>query len=257
MPLNTNGRRITCSKRNYLLNFNKATIILSGSFVLFVQIVAGKNNTFLFLEFFLVFFLLIIFLNVVKMCAFSYFSRFRFEFCEAVYGLNWIVWFSHFCVLRCSLRRTCLSWLLTWLRANTWTVTDCRRSFDSTVITCTWREIMTAPSSSTFGELHSYHSHSNKSDQIQYVRFDWLVFSHVFLHSTIGKLEPSYVIRKFLDAQRIHNLTAYLQALHRKSLANADHTTLLLNCYTKLKDSSKLEEFIKVMGSRVQDKRRI
>ncbi|XP_078786422.1 vacuolar protein sorting-associated protein 11 homolog isoform X1 [Oryzias latipes] len=62
---------------------------------------------------------------------------------------------------------------------------------------------------------------------------------------TIGKLEPSYVIRKFLDAQRIHNLTAYLQALHRKSLANADHTTLLLNCYTKLKDSSKLEEFIK------------
>uniref|UniRef100_A0A8B9R7R9 Vacuolar protein sorting-associated protein 11 homolog n=1 Tax=Astyanax mexicanus TaxID=7994 RepID=A0A8B9R7R9_ASTMX len=63
---------------------------------------------------------------------------------------------------------------------------------------------------------------------------------------TIGKLEPSYVIRKFLDAQRIHNLTAYLQALHRQSLANADHTTLLLNCYTKLKDSSKLEEFIKV-----------
>lgn len=56
------------------------------------------------------------------------------------------------------------------------------------------------------------------------------------------------MIRKFLDAQRIHNLTAYLQTLHRQSLANADHTTLLLNCYTKLKDSSKLEEFIKVWG---------
>ncbi|KAK3522019.1 hypothetical protein QTP70_021383 [Hemibagrus guttatus] len=68
---------------------------------------------------------------------------------------------------------------------------------------------------------------------------------------TIGKLEPSYVIRKFLDAQRIHNLTAYLQALHRQSLANADHTTLLLNCYTKLKDSSKLEEFIKSRESEV------
>uniref|UniRef100_A0A8C9FZC4 RING-type domain-containing protein n=1 Tax=Pavo cristatus TaxID=9049 RepID=A0A8C9FZC4_PAVCR len=65
---------------------------------------------------------------------------------------------------------------------------------------------------------------------------------------TIGKLEPSYVIRKFLDAQRIHNLTAYLQTLHLQSLANADHTTLLLNCYTKLKDSTKLEEFIKVTG---------
>lgn len=56
------------------------------------------------------------------------------------------------------------------------------------------------------------------------------------------------MIRKFLDAQRIHNLTAYLQTLHRQSLANADHTTLLLNCYTKLKDSLRLEEFIKVWG---------
>ncbi|XP_072041834.1 vacuolar protein sorting-associated protein 11 homolog [Amphiura filiformis] len=61
---------------------------------------------------------------------------------------------------------------------------------------------------------------------------------------TIGRLEPSYVIRKFLDAQRIHNLTAYLQALHKETLANEDHTTLLLNCYTKLKDNSKLDEFI-------------
>lgn len=61
---------------------------------------------------------------------------------------------------------------------------------------------------------------------------------------TIGKLEASYVIRKFLDAQRIHNLTAYLQSLHKKDLATEDHTTLLLNCYTKLKDISKLNEFI-------------
>lgn len=34
--------------------------------------------------------------------------------------------------------------------------------------------------------------------------------------ATIGCLEPSYVIRKFLDAQRIHNLTAYLEALHAR-----------------------------------------
>eukprot|EP01137_Pigoraptor_chileana_P023996 Opistho-2@91225 len=61
---------------------------------------------------------------------------------------------------------------------------------------------------------------------------------------TIGHLEPSYVIRKFLDAQRIHNLTSYLQELHEHGSANADHTTLLLNCYTKLKDVKKLDEFI-------------
>lgn len=35
-----------------------------------------------------------------------------------------------------------------------------------------------------------------------------------------------------------------MQALHKEGLANEDHTTLLLNCYTKLKDQSKLDEFI-------------
>ncbi|CAI2179070.1 378_t:CDS:10 [Funneliformis geosporum] len=62
---------------------------------------------------------------------------------------------------------------------------------------------------------------------------------------TIGQLEPSYIIRKFLDAQRIHNLVNYLQELHSHSLANSDHTTLLLNCYTKLKDVARLDQFIK------------
>eukprot|EP00879_Flechtneria_rotunda_P007092 GHRR01007444.1.p1 GENE.GHRR01007444.1~~GHRR01007444.1.p1 ORF type:complete len:921 (+),score=350.13 GHRR01007444.1:614-3376(+) len=61
---------------------------------------------------------------------------------------------------------------------------------------------------------------------------------------TIGHLEPSYVIRRFLDAQRIHSLTRYLEELHARGLAGADHTTLLLNCYTKLKDVAKLDAFI-------------
>ncbi|XP_010244136.1 PREDICTED: vacuolar protein-sorting-associated protein 11 homolog isoform X1 [Nelumbo nucifera] len=63
--------------------------------------------------------------------------------------------------------------------------------------------------------------------------------------NTIGHLEPSYVIQKFLDAQRIYNLTNYLENLHEKGLASKDHTTLLLNCYTKLKDVEKLNMFIK------------
>eukprot|EP00262_Sarcandra_glabra_P019055 TRINITY_DN7040_c0_g4_i1.p1 TRINITY_DN7040_c0_g4~~TRINITY_DN7040_c0_g4_i1.p1 ORF type:complete len:606 (-),score=103.23 TRINITY_DN7040_c0_g4_i1:73-1812(-) len=63
--------------------------------------------------------------------------------------------------------------------------------------------------------------------------------------NTIGHLEPSYVIQKFLDAQRIYNLTNYLEKLHEKGLASKDHTTLLLNCYTKLKDVEKLNVFIK------------
>ncbi|KAF8498332.1 hypothetical protein JB92DRAFT_3084586 [Gautieria morchelliformis] len=67
---------------------------------------------------------------------------------------------------------------------------------------------------------------------------------------TLGYLQPSYVIRKFLDAQRIHNLTTYLQELHSLGFANSDHTTLLLNTYTKLKDVSRLDSFIKAESHR-------
>ena len=87
---------------------------------------------------------------------------------------------------------------------------------------------------------------------------------------TIRYVQPSYVIRKvsqgtlstlhvahstpqFLDAQRIHNLVTYLQELHSLGLANSDHTTLLLNTYTKLKDVSRLDSFIKRESLRATD----
>ena len=60
----------------------------------------------------------------------------------------------------------------------------------------------------------------------------------------IDNTEPSQVIRKFLDTARIHNLIEYLEELHEHDRATVDHTTLLLNCYAKLKDTKKLEEFI-------------
>ena len=50
---------------------------------------------------------------------------------------------------------------------------------------------------------HLYSKHDYDGAMTQYV-------------STIGYLEPSYVIRKFLDAQRIHNLTSYLEQLHEQ-----------------------------------------
>lgn len=53
---------------------------------------------------------------------------------------------------------------------------------------------------------------------------------------------------QFLDTQRIHNLIQYLEQLHEHRKATADHTTLLLNCYAKLKDIDKLEAFIKSPG---------
>lgn len=53
---------------------------------------------------------------------------------------------------------------------------------------------------------------------------------------------------QYLDTQRIHNLIEYLEELHEHHKATADHTTLLLNCYAKLKDIDKLEKFIKSPG---------
>jgi len=65
----------------------------------------------------------------------------------------------------------------------------------------------------------------------------------------IDNTEPSQVIRRFLDTQRIHNLIDYLEELHEHEKATADHTTLLLNCYAKLKDTEKLDAFIRTPGS--------
>eukprot|EP01090_Pellita_catalonica_P014863 TRINITY_DN3886_c0_g1_i1.p1 TRINITY_DN3886_c0_g1~~TRINITY_DN3886_c0_g1_i1.p1 ORF type:complete len:756 (+),score=131.66 TRINITY_DN3886_c0_g1_i1:334-2268(+) len=69
---------------------------------------------------------------------------------------------------------------------------------------------------------------------------------------TIGTLEPSYVIRKFLHADRIHNLTNYLQALHSEGLATVDHTTLLLNCYTRQEDIENLNKFIGIDSEEIK-----
>ncbi|TEA16878.1 Vacuolar protein sorting-associated protein 11-like protein [Colletotrichum sidae] len=85
-----------------------------------------------------------------------------------------------------------------------------------------------------FGD-HLYHKADYDGAMVQYIK-------------AIDTTEPSQVIRKFLDTQRIHNLIQYLEQLHEHRKATADHTTLLLNCYAKLKDIDKLETFIKSPG---------
>ena len=61
---------------------------------------------------------------------------------------------------------------------------------------------------------------------------------------TIGFVPASYVIRRFLDSQRIGHLTSYLEKLHSKGFASKDLTTLLLTCYTKTRDVERLDAFI-------------
>lgn len=50
---------------------------------------------------------------------------------------------------------------------------------------------------------------------------------------TIGWVEPSYVIRKYLDVSQIDFLIEYLEKVHEKKIAKKEHTALLLNCYVK------------------------
>lgn len=78
---------------------------------------------------------------------------------------------------------------------------------------------------------HLYHKGDYEGAILQYIK-------------TIGRSEPSYVIKKFLDSKRISNLTVYLEALHKKSQASQDHTKLLLNCYSKLRNDQQLKQFI-------------
>lgn len=80
-----------------------------------------------------------------------------------------------------------------------------------------------------------------------YQRGDYDTAMQQYLRA-IDNTEPSQVIRKYLDTQRIHNLIEYLEELHEHERATVDHTTLLLNCYAKLKDTSKLDSFIKAPG---------
>ncbi|CAI7676120.1 unnamed protein product [Penicillium pancosmium] len=80
-----------------------------------------------------------------------------------------------------------------------------------------------------------------------YQRGDYDTAMQQYLRA-IDNTEPSQVIRKYLDTQRIHNLIEYLEELHDHGRATVDHTTLLLNCYAKLKDTSKLDSFIKAPG---------
>ncbi|XP_055901830.1 vacuolar protein sorting-associated protein 11 homolog [Eupeodes corollae] len=61
---------------------------------------------------------------------------------------------------------------------------------------------------------------------------------------TIGYIEPSYVIMKFLDSRHIKYLADYLHALYKQNQASQQHKTLLMNCRTRLDLPQKLDEFL-------------
>uniref|UniRef100_A0A914YIW2 Vacuolar protein sorting-associated protein 11 homolog n=1 Tax=Panagrolaimus superbus TaxID=310955 RepID=A0A914YIW2_9BILA len=61
---------------------------------------------------------------------------------------------------------------------------------------------------------------------------------------TIGYLEPSHVIEKFIHGTRAVQLATYLEALHKRSAATENHTLLLLGAYLKMGSKDKVEDFV-------------
>uniref|UniRef100_A0A6B2KWP0 C2 domain-containing protein n=1 Tax=Arcella intermedia TaxID=1963864 RepID=A0A6B2KWP0_9EUKA len=77
----------------------------------------------------------------------------------------------------------------------------------------------------------------NKSD------FDKAMEKYLY---TIGTnvVEPSAIIEKYLKDRHTNSLMIYLEELHNAKVHTTNHTTLLLNCYSKSKDYKKIKEFI-------------
>ena len=72
---------------------------------------------------------------------------------------------------------------------------------------------------------------------------------------TIGYLEPSYVITRFIDPQHAAYLVDYLEELSKKGNMTKEHTTLLFNCYTKLRKTQQLNKKINECLEDAQNKR--
>jgi vacuolar protein sorting-associated protein 11 len=59
--------------------------------------------------------------------------------------------------------------------------------------------------------------------------------------NTIGSLEPSHVIFRYLDAPKIPLLVSYLEELRSRGVATSVHIELLRTCYLKLGDQESAE----------------
>jgi len=70
---------------------------------------------------------------------------------------------------------------------------------------------------------------------------------------TIGSLESSHVIYRYLDAPKIPLLARYLEELRSRNLATSVHTELLRACYLKLNDTPASEKVSATLTSSSPD----
>ncbi len=74
-----------------------------------------------------------------------------------------------------------------------------------------------------------------------YRKGDFVNAMDQYIH-TIGSLEPSHVIFRFLDAPKIPLLAKYLEELRSRNFASSAHCELLKTCYLKLNDVNMAEK---------------
>ncbi|VEL16253.1 unnamed protein product [Protopolystoma xenopodis] len=73
----------------------------------------------------------------------------------------------------------------------------------------------------------------------------------MFLSCKYFYLHRPSLILKFLEGSQMAQLSLYLEALIQSDLANADHFTLLLICYTRLSDEKRIDAFIESAAARL------
>lgn len=83
--------------------------------------------------------------------------------------------------------------------------------------------------------------HKSYADHL-YTRGDYDNAIQEYIH-TIGHVEPSYVIRQFLDAQRVQNLVTYLEALLAANKATKEHVSLLVTSWVRMNHREQLFAF--------------
>mmetsp|Transcript_17398 Transcript_17398/g.29273 ORF Transcript_17398/g.29273 Transcript_17398/m.29273 type:complete len:414 (+) Transcript_17398:1215-2456(+) len=105
----------------------------------------------------------------------------------------------------------------------------------------------------TYAEICKEHA-----DQLYNVKKEYDQAIEQYLQ-TIGFLNPSYVIQRYIEVQQLPNLIKYLeklietptvqskqvQSVYTAGDYNKDYTALLLNCYVKVKQKDKITELIK------------
>ncbi|KAM7535055.1 hypothetical protein Aperf_G00000104130 [Anoplocephala perfoliata] len=106
--------------------------------------------------------------------------------------------------------------------------------------------------SDNYSEEELAHIHRRYADHLfNQKQYDLAVKEYI---QTIGMIEASYVVLRFLESGLINHLTRYLEALHlpeniARGCLTKDHTALLLNSYARLDDKERIDAFLERIKS--------